>query len=208
VVKLEVLLFGGCVNSPHGPYGLSSSFKKSLREIADFKEPKSAPAGDKMGDPMKRSTVVVFSTITVVPMLVIMVVIGGYWWSNFGPFRPKAVSRTAVFLRAPATGGPSGPRGVWLVCWQSSGENRCRFSEKDGATIFEGVFIPYGRKEAIPTDLLKIDTSKTKYADPEGVWINDLLVPMVYLQNGEVLILAQYYEKGALILNRKRRGEQ
>ena len=45
VVKLEVLLLGGCVYSPHGPDGLSSTYKKSLREIADFKEPKSAPAG-------------------------------------------------------------------------------------------------------------------------------------------------------------------
>jgi hypothetical protein len=42
VVKLEVLLLGGRVRSPHGPDGLNSSYKKSLREIADFKEPKSA----------------------------------------------------------------------------------------------------------------------------------------------------------------------
>jgi len=44
VVKLEVLLLGGCVYSPHGPDGLSATYKKSLREIADLKEPKSAPA--------------------------------------------------------------------------------------------------------------------------------------------------------------------
>ena len=44
VVKLDVLLFAGCVDSPHGPNALSSTFEKSLREIADFKEPKSAPA--------------------------------------------------------------------------------------------------------------------------------------------------------------------
>jgi hypothetical protein len=37
---------GGRADSPHGPDGLSSIYKKSLREIADFKEPKSdAPAG-------------------------------------------------------------------------------------------------------------------------------------------------------------------
>jgi hypothetical protein len=44
VVKLDVLLFAGCVDSPHGPNALSSTFEKSLREIADFKKPKSAPA--------------------------------------------------------------------------------------------------------------------------------------------------------------------
>jgi len=45
VVRLEVLLFAGCLDSPHGPDALSSTFEESLREIADFKEPKSAPAG-------------------------------------------------------------------------------------------------------------------------------------------------------------------
>ena len=46
MVELEVLLLRGCVHSPHGPDGSSSTYKKSLREIADFKEPKSAPAGE------------------------------------------------------------------------------------------------------------------------------------------------------------------
>ena len=45
MVKLEVLLFGGCVNSPHGPYGLSSTSEQSLREIADSQRQESAPAG-------------------------------------------------------------------------------------------------------------------------------------------------------------------
>jgi len=45
VLKLEVLLLGGCVNSAHGPDGLSSFSEKSLREIADTKHRVSAPAG-------------------------------------------------------------------------------------------------------------------------------------------------------------------
>jgi len=45
VVKLEVLPWGERADSPHGPDGLSSTCKKSLREIADFKGPKSVPAG-------------------------------------------------------------------------------------------------------------------------------------------------------------------
>ena len=35
---------GGRADSPHGPDGLSSIYKKSLREIADFKEPMRQPA--------------------------------------------------------------------------------------------------------------------------------------------------------------------
>ncbi len=44
MVKLEVLLFAGCVDSAHGSDALSSTFEKSLGET-DFKEPNSdAPA--------------------------------------------------------------------------------------------------------------------------------------------------------------------
>ncbi len=154
---------------------------------------------------MKRSTVLVLvvSAITVIPVLLIMAVIGGYWWSNFGPFRPTSVPRTAVFLRAPATGGPSGPRGEWLACWESNGENFCRLSARDGTTSFEGVFVPYKRKGPVPADQLKVDASKTRYADPDGFWINYILVPIVYLKNGDALIPASQYEKGVLLLNRK-----
>ena len=45
MVKLEVLILGGCVNSPHGPYGPSSTSEQSLREIADSQRQESAPAG-------------------------------------------------------------------------------------------------------------------------------------------------------------------
>ena len=44
MVKLEVLLFGGCVNSPHRPDGLRSASEQSLREIADSQRQESAPA--------------------------------------------------------------------------------------------------------------------------------------------------------------------
>jgi hypothetical protein len=47
VAKLEVLLFAGCVNSPHGRYGPSSTSEQSLREIADSQRQESAPAGSR-----------------------------------------------------------------------------------------------------------------------------------------------------------------
>jgi hypothetical protein len=43
--------------------------------------------------------VVVVSTITVIPLLLIMAVVGGYWWSNFGPFRPLTVPRAGTGTR-------------------------------------------------------------------------------------------------------------
>jgi hypothetical protein len=157
---------------------------------------------------MKRRVVLitVVSAITGILVMLIMALLGSYWWSNIGPFRPTGVPRNAVFLRAPATGGLGAvPRGEWLACWESNGENRCRFNGKDGATLFEGVFIPYRRKASVPSDQLKIDTSATKYADPDGFWTdNFFLVPMIYLQNGSVLIPAQNYERGVLLLDQKR----
>jgi hypothetical protein len=47
-------------------------------------------------------------------------------------------------------------------------------------------------------------TTKSKYADGDGFWTTSALVPLVYLKNGEVLIPADFYNKGVLILNRKR----
>ena len=47
VVKLEFFQLGCRADSPHGRDGLNSTYNKSLQEIADLKEPKSAPAGVK-----------------------------------------------------------------------------------------------------------------------------------------------------------------
>ncbi len=155
---------------------------------------------------MKRSTVivVVVSTISVIPVLLIMAVLGGYWWSNFGPFRPMSVLKTAVFLRSPATGAPGPPRGDWLACWENNGEDRCRLSAKDGTTEFEGAFIPYGGKRPVPNDQLSIDALKTRHEDADAFWLNNTWVPFVFLKNGEVLIPASQYDTGVLILDRKR----
>jgi hypothetical protein len=162
---------------------------------------------------MKRSTplIVVVGAITAIAVLLIMVVVGGYWWSNVGPLRPTSVPRTAVFLRAPATGAPGPPRGEWLACWESSGANRCRLTTRDGTTKYEAVFVPYGRTGPVPADQLMIDatkTAKSKYADGDGFWTTSALVPLVYLKDGEVLIPAEYYDKGSLILDQKRSKEQ
>jgi len=155
---------------------------------------------------MKRSTILVavLSTIVAIPLLLIMAVVGGYWWSNFGPFRPMSVGRSAVFLRAPATGGPGPPRGEWLECREGNRENHCKLSSKDGITEYEGVFVPYGHKGPIPADQLMIDAVKTRHEDRYAEWAGKAWVPLVYLKNGDVLIPADYYYKGTRILDQKR----
>ena len=98
------------------------------------------------------------------------------------------------------------PRGEWLACWESKGENRCRLSSKDGITEYEGAFIPYGRKGPIAADQLLIDALKTRREDRYAEWTGKAWVPLVYLKSGDVLIPADYYDKGSLVLDRKRQN--
>lgn len=155
---------------------------------------------------MKRSTILVVfvSTVTAVPGLLIMLVIGRLWYNSVGPFRPRSVPKTAVLLRGPEVGFPGGPQGRWLACWESKGADRCRLSALDGTTKYESVFVPYGRKAPLPADQLDIDTNKTTEEDAEAIWLNNTWVPLIYLKNGDVLIPASQYDKGVLILDRKR----
>ncbi len=125
-------------------------------------------------------------------------VVGSYWWANTVPSRPKGVSSNAVFLWAPYVGFPGPRRGWWLACSEQLGHNRCTLSGVDGDVEYEGEFVPYGRKAAIPRDQLSIDAIKTR---DHKVWVGEALVPLIYLQNGEVLIPASRYEEGKRLLD-------
>lgn len=125
-----------------------------------------------------------------------------YWWSNKIPSHPKGVSSNAVFLWAPYVGLPAPRRGSWMACWEESSHNRCRLSSVDGDTKYEGEFVPYGRKGVVPGDQLKIDPNKTR---ENSVWVEDQLVPLVYLENGEILLPAGKYEEAAHILTDRKK---
>ncbi|HKD79290.1 MAG TPA: hypothetical protein VKH81_06315 [Candidatus Angelobacter sp.] len=125
-------------------------------------------------------------------------IVVAYWWSNKIPNRPKGVSANSVFLWAPYVGLPAPRRGWWMACWEESGYNRCRLSGIDGDTKYEGEFVPYGHKGMVPADQLKIDPNKTR---EHKVWVEGELVPLVYLENGEILVPVSKYEEAARILN-------
>jgi hypothetical protein len=124
--------------------------------------------------------------------LLILGVIGAYWWANTVPSRPRGVPTTAVFLWAPYVGLPGPRRGSWLACSEKAGHNRCTLSGVDGNIEYEGEFVPYGRKDAIPADQLRIDPIKTREYE---VWVGEALVPLVYLDNGVVLLPASNYKE-------------
>jgi hypothetical protein len=130
-------------------------------------------------------------------VLLIIGVAGAYWRANTLPSRPRGVSSNAVFLWAPYVGFPGPRRGWWLACSEQAGHTRCTLSGVKGDAEYEGEFVPYDRNAAISADQLRINAIKTR---EHKVWIGEALVPLVYLDNGEVLIPASKYEEGIRLL--------
>lgn len=109
-----------------------------------------------------------------------------FWWANTVPSRPDSVAQAAVFLWAPHVGLPAPRRGWWLVCSQNQTRNQCRLSSKSGVTEFERDFVPFHRRGPIAGPDLVIDARRTESA--QKFFIGDALVPLVYLENGVILI--------------------
>lgn len=123
-----------------------------------------------------------------------------YWWANIPPSRPTSVPGDAVFLWAPYVGVPSPKRGNWLNCWEdATGRNQCRLARQDGATVYQGEFIPYRQTSAVAASQLRIDPDKSR---ERRLWVGGELVPLVYLNNGRILIPAAKYEEGTKLLDR------
>jgi hypothetical protein len=144
-------------------------------------------------------------TIAVIVAVLIAGIAGAYWWANTVPSRPQGVSGNAVFLWAPYVGFPGPRRGWWLVCWEADGRNRCQLNGVDGSIEYEGEFVPYRRKGPVPASQLKIDPTKTR---EHKVWVGDALVPLVYLDNGEILIPTSQYEEGRRLLDQLKSSRQ
>lgn len=142
----------------------------------------------------------IVAILTTIVVVGIASIVGGYWWSNSTPSRPKSVPPNAVFLRAPATGMPGAPRGQWLACWEVRERDRCRVSSKNGDTEFEDTFITYDRR-AVRNSQLRIDVgprSKTQLT-----WLGNGWVPLIQLEDGTLLIPESRYEEGMKIIGRE-----
>jgi hypothetical protein len=135
--------------------------------------------------------------LAVVVIVLIIAAFGAFWWAGTVPSRPRGVATDAVFLWAPHVGLPAAKRGWWLACWEDAGHNQCKLSGIDGDLEYEGEFISYGQKGPVPADQLKIDPEKTT---EHHVWVGQASVPLVFLDNGGVLIPAGKYEEGMRLL--------
>lgn len=136
--------------------------------------------------------------------LLAVVIIGAFWWARTVPSRPNGVAADAVFLWAPNVGLPAPRRGWWISCEEDADRNRCTLSDINGKTEYEGEFLSSDGGGPLPSNQLKIDANKTQN---NKVWVGralGALVPLVYLENGKVLIPASKFEEGMRLLKQMR----
>lgn len=141
--------------------------------------------------------------VTAIIAVLIAGIAGAYWWANTVPSRPQGVSSNAVFLWAPYVGFPGPRRGWWLACWEADACNRCKLNSVDGSIEYEGEFVLYGDKGPVPASELRINPTKSR---EHKVWVGDALVPLVYLDNGKILIPASGYKAGTRLLDQLNSG--
>jgi hypothetical protein len=129
-------------------------------------------------------------------VLVILVIVIAFSRTDVIPTRPDSIAPGAVFLWSPTHWLPGGIRGVWLAYWQDSTRaDRCRFSSREGASLFEDQYIPYGQTDPVPAGELKIDPELSRRC-PLYVGDGDTFATLVFLKGGQVLIPASAYERG------------
>lgn len=142
-----------------------------------------------------------FEKMSVAAGMVLLVLLGGfvsaYWWSVTIPRRPTQVASNAVFLWAPHVGLPAPRRGWWLSCRYEAGIDYCRLSDLHGDTEYDGEFITYRTRIAVPETQMTIDPEKST---DHKVWVGNTLVPLVYLKNGTILIPKENYKAGVRTL--------
>jgi len=143
-------------------------------------------------------------TYTVAALMVFLIVgfLFAYWWTTRVPSRPAGVHADAVFLWAPAVGLPVPRRGSWLACWDDNSHTRCQLSDIGGTLEYEGEFVLTGERSSVPASRLKIDPEKTR---DDNVWVGQALVPIVYLQSGDVLVPLSKYDESVHLLQQRGR---
>jgi hypothetical protein len=139
-------------------------------------------------------------TVAALIGLLLVGIVGAYWWTSRVPSRPASVRADAVFLWAPAVGVPAPRRGDWIACWEESGRAFCELSDINGSVEYKGEFLPYAPKGTESGADIRVDPAKTRQ---NSVWIGDALVPLVCLENGSILIPAVKYEEGSRLLEHR-----
>jgi len=91
-----------------------------------------------------------------------------------------------------------------MACWPDSSRILCQLNNIDGTLEYQGEFLPYGKKRSIPPSAVRIDAEKTR---EDKVWVGEALVPLVYLQTGDILVPLVKYDESVRLLQRRGRTQ-
>lgn len=138
----------------------------------------------------------IWKPICAIIALAIMVFLA-LWLMGRPPRRPPNLSNNALYIEKGVVPFKlSSVPGNWLDCWvdQSQQLDHCRLSDERGITEFEDVFATCENKSDIPQGELIFDKRLTG-----DTWVGSyekhIDVPVIYLQNGKVLLPKSAYQE-------------
>ena len=128
---------------------------------------------------------------------VIILAVGVLWWLGHKPRRPRTVSSNALYVLPNNVPFTLHKTGYWLDCWfdQHAKVDRCKLTDENGNGTFEDVFLPCVGQTPLPQSELVFKntrwTGDTWTRSPD----ERINVPIVQLQNGQVLLPQSLYAK-------------
>ncbi len=88
-----------------------------------------------------------------------------------------------------------------MECWHpSQATYGCRLTGVNGDLVYKGEFVPYYERVQEDARTISIDPVRSRN---HRLWVGQELVPLVYLDDGQVLIPAAKVEEGISILQGK-----
>ena len=135
-------------------------------------------------------TALAIGAVVVAAFLMVM------WWGSRPPRRPKGVSSAGVFLERGVVPFKLSTHGDWLDCWQNVQTmlDDCRLVDEQGSVKFEGTFFSYRDHSPVGETDLKIDALQTRSLTI-GVTEKNIALPVIFLENGEILLPDADYAK-------------
>jgi hypothetical protein len=123
-------------------------------------------------------------------------------WGTRIPKRPANISSKGVFLEVGVVPFKLSTHGDWLECWKDDVANldRCRYTDEKGAVYYEDFVLPYEGVSPVPAVELIIDPARTRSLH-YGVTDKNYRFPLIFLQNGQILLPKSDFEWGRKIVD-------
>lgn len=153
------------------------------------------------GEQTIRAYKVIFVGVGVLAF-VFLAILALMWWGSRIPKRPADISASGIFIERGIVPFKLSTHGDWLDCWRdvSSNADQCRFTDEKGVDKFKGIFLTYENKASVPGTELKIDANRTGHLWI-GVTPENISFPVVFLQNGTILLPQSDYDKAKKVVD-------